>query len=368
MNLKLGCALAVLGVSCFTGTALAEAPKYEVGAGLSYFLFDDGMEVEDSLGGRLYGGTRIGEHWGLELVYDTVSTESEIFSDVDIDLDQYYLSGLYHFAIDKAVQPYASLSWGQGDIDVNGSEGSSTLTSLGLGLKWYLSENWLLRPSVNRFFATEGEDYTTLGLTLGYAWGGAPAPAKPKAPADSDKDGVIDSADQCPATPPGVSVDGVGCELDSDGDGVVDSVDACSGTAARLKVDTKGCPIKLTESVSIDLKVNFDSNSDVVKADYFSEIRKVADFLAQYEGTSVVIEGHTDSSGSAAYNKSLSKRRADSVAKVLITQFNIAPSRVTSVGYGEEQPIADESTKEGRLANRRVVAKVSTTVESMQQR
>jgi len=369
MTIKLSCMVAAMGAICLSGVAVAETSKYEVGAGLAHFMFEDDA-LEDDLGFRLYGGTRIGDHWGLELVYDKVGTEIKD-AKLDADLAQYYLSALYHFSVEKNVQPYLSLGWGQGETEVGNFTGESTATNIGLGIKWYLAENWILRPSVNRFFNTEGDDdHTTLGLTLAYAWGGGGAvkPAKPSAPLDSDKDGVKDSVDRCPNTAAGLTVDSTGCEVDSDGDGVVDSADNCPNTAARLKVDSKGCPVTLAETVSIDLKVNFDSNSDVVKPTYFNEISRVADFLAQYEGTQVVIEGHTDSSGSAAYNKALSKRRADSVANVLVTQFNIAPSRVTSIGYGEEQPIADESTREGRLANRRVVAKVSTTVKSMQQR
>jgi len=94
----------------------------------------------------------------------------------------------------------------------------------------------------------------------------------------------------------------------------------------------------------------------------------VAEFLQQYVGTSVVIEGHTDTSGSASYNKNLSQRRADAVAAVLVQQMGVSQARVSAMGYGEEQPIADESTATGREANRRVVAKVSAKVESMEEK
>ena len=185
---------------------------------------------------------------------------------------------------------------------------------------------------------------------------------------DSDMDGVQDGMDACPNTPAGVKVDAKGCALDSDKDGVADHKDSCPDTAMQLKVDTKGCPVQLSEAVSIDLKVNFDSNSSVVKSDYFAEIRKVADFMAQYENSVVVIEGHTDTRGAAAYNKSLSQKRANAVAAVLVSEMGVAQRRVTAVGYGEEQPIADESTREGLIANRRVVAKVSASVTKLEQK
>lgn len=361
-------------VSCAATSALAEAPKYEVGGGVSYFVFEDKFSYpmpEDDIGYRFYGGMRLGEHWGLELTYDGLSTETSMVG-LDMDVDQYYISGLYHFAVDSAVQPYLSLGWGEGSFELEDLDSSeeSTATNFGLGFKWYMAKNWILRPSLNYFVNTEfDKNHMTYGLTLSYAWGGG-ASQKPVqqvalARADKDKDGVEDSADRCPNTLPGMMVDAKGCARDTDGDGVFDMSDKCPDTAAKLKVDASGCPIKLSETVSIDLKVNFDSNSDVVKPEYYGEIRRVANFLAQYKGTVVEIQGHTDSSGSAAYNKNLSQRRADAVARVLVEQIGVSDGRVTAKGYGEEQPIASEATREGRMANRRVVAKVSTQIEKM---
>jgi len=75
-----------------------------------------------------------------------------------------------------------------------------------------------------------------------------------------------------------------------------------------------------------------------------------------------VVEGHADSNGAAAYNKQLSQRRADSVRNALIRDYNIAENRLSAVGYGEERPIADNRTADGRRANRRVVAVMQAEV------
>lgn len=350
---------------------LAEQKGVELGAGITYFLFEDGFDVKDDLGYRVFGGYRFNDRWGLELVYDGVETETDSLG-LDFSVDQLYINALYHFNVDSSWQPYISLGWGETEFELLNFKNKTTATNLGFGVKWYMTDNWVLRPSANYFVDTEFDDnHATVGLTLSYVFGGGSKPAKAAAPvaaavADSDKDGVADTYDKCLATPPGVEVDSKGCPLDSDSDGVFDYEDACADTDTRLSVDTKGCPIALKETISIDLSVKFDSNSDVVKPQYYAEIQKVADFLSEYNNTAVEIEGHTDTSGSAAYNKSLSQRRADSVARVLTSQMGIASRRVTSVGYGEERPIADESTPEGRLANRRVVAKVSAVVETLQ--
>jgi len=198
------------------------------------------------------------------------------------------------------------------------------------------------------------------------------APAKPKAvvpapvkAADSDNDGVVDASDQCLATPAGVEVDVVGCEVDSDGDGVVDSKDSCANTQAGAKVNESGCYIVLKEAKQIDMNVKFASGSTVVPNEYFNEVFRVASFMQQYPNTSVTVEGHTDSQGAAAFNKSLSQKRADAIAALLVKKYGISDTRVNAIGYGEEQPIATNATRDGRATNRRVVAVIKTTVEKI---
>ena len=85
-----------------------------------------------------------------------------------------------------------------------------------------------------------------------------------------------------------------------------------------------------------------------------TRIAEMGEFLQRHPDISIRVEGHTDDSGPAAYNKSLSQRRADAVRTVLIEQYNIDGSRVEAVGVGEEDPIADNSTLPGRKQNRRV--------------
>ncbi|MFK5925575.1 MAG: OmpA family protein [Desulfuromusa sp.] len=177
----------------------------------------------------------------------------------------------------------------------------------------------------------------------------APAP-KPVVvpPRDSDGDGVIDAMDKCPNTPKGAPVDRFGCSLDSDGDGVFDYLDQCPGTPAGVSVDVYGCPTKLT------LHINFGHDSTKVGPEFNSEIAKAAQCINDYPGNAVIIEGHTDSSGSAKYNQELSQRRADAVKNRLMEKFNVKESRMITQGFGESKPIADNKSKGGRALNRRV--------------
>ena len=88
-----------------------------------------------------------------------------------------------------------------------------------------------------------------------------------------------------------------------------------------------------------------------------AEVEGVANVLAQNPGLRIEVSGYTDSSGAAAYNQSLSERRAQEVEKVLIEQ-GVDASRLEAKGYGEENPAADNGTSKGRALNRRIEFKV----------
>jgi len=117
----------------------------------------------------------------------------------------------------------------------------------------------------------------------------------------------------------------------------------------NAKVERVGEGIKIT----FDSGILFDTNSATLRPVSLSEVDKLAATLLKYPDTNVLVEGHTDSSGSDAINQPLSERRAQAVANETIAK-GVAASRVTTQGYGSTQPIADNSTAEGKQANRRV--------------
>ncbi len=122
-------------------------------------------------------------------------------------------------------------------------------------------------------------------------------------------------------------------------------------------------PEPAAEPVRVELDVKFDFDRAVVRPESYNDIENLADFMKQYQQTSTVLEGHTDSVGTDAYNQRLSERRAQAVREVLVNQYGVAGSRVDSVGYGESRPVADNSTEEGRAINRRVEAEVEARPE-----
>jgi len=100
--------------------------------------------------------------------------------------------------------------------------------------------------------------------------------------------------------------------------------------------------------------VLFDTDSSTLKPGGYQEINRAAEVLNQFPETRLMVAGHTDSDGPEAYNQALSERRAESVRNALVAQ-GVAPGRINTLGYGETQPIADNSTAAGKQLNRRVV-------------
>jgi outer membrane protein OmpA-like peptidoglycan-associated protein len=175
-------------------------------------------------------------------------------------------------------------------------------------------------------------------------------------PTDSDGDGVCDGIDRCPNTPKGCVVDAYGCPIDSDGDGVCDGIDKCPGTPAGTKVDATGCPLPppFMPTATLVLKgVNFDSDKAHLTPESLTILDGVATGLKDWPDIRVEIGGHCDSSGGHAHNMKLSDERANAVYQYLLSK-GIAANRMTTKGYGETKPIADNKTAEGRALNRRV--------------
>jgi outer membrane protein OmpA-like peptidoglycan-associated protein len=104
----------------------------------------------------------------------------------------------------------------------------------------------------------------------------------------------------------------------------------------------------------LTLHVNFDFDKSVIRKTDDAELQQAVDFLKKYPGYQISIEGHTDSIGTDKYNQALSERRAAAAKAYLLKQGVVDSQRITSVGYGESRPIADNKTKQGRFENRRV--------------
>lgn len=236
-------------------------------------------------------------------------------------------------------RPFAGLGYSYTDIDVDGAPSSKTEDAIYLegGFQRMMTKRFVFEAGIRA--RTEVED----GYVDGQAFAGVQFLFNRSYP-ERPKDTLSKRPE--PVEPP----------KDSDGDGVVDPRDLCPGTPKGALVDSDGCAKELTKEIKETLYVEFDLDGTDVKPGYFDEIGRLADLMTQYPTSRMLLEGHTDSTGSARYNQNLSQSRADSVMKVLVKEFDISSERISTTGMGESQPIADNATDEGRAQNRRVEA------------
>ena len=132
----------------------------------------------------------------------------------------------------------------------------------------------------------------------------------------------------------------------------------------QLREQTAGSGVDVTPTdngqailVNLPEGVTFDVGSYSLKPEFRATLDKVAESLKQYPDSLIDVYGHTDSTGSDAYNQTLSENRARTVANYLQMQ-GVNAARIRSQGYGETMPVADNATEEGRRKNRRVEIKI----------
>jgi len=302
-------------------------------------IFDSARDFKNN--GNLFGGS-IGyfltDDVELRLGYDEVhNARGE--DGRNIKGSNTALDALYHFNnAGDSLRPYVSAGFSDQSIGQTGRGGrnGSTFANVGGGAKYYFTENFYARAGVEaQYNIDQGDTEWAPSVGIGMNFGGSTKQAE-------STSAVEPVAEVC---------------ADSDNDGVCDNVDKCPDTAANVTVDADGCPA-VAEVVRVELDVKFDFDKSIVKEESYGDIKNLADFMKQYPQTGTVVEGHTDSVGTDAYNQGLSERRANAVKDVLVNQYGVEDSRVKTVGHGEGRPVADNASDAGRAVNRRVEAEV----------
>ncbi len=149
------------------------------------------------------------------------------------------------------------------------------------------------------------------------------------------------------------------------GAGVGHMMDKQEAEMRQALADSEAAAVRREgELLAITLKgdVSFDLDSDVVRPGLYNELDRIAQIMVKYPQTSILVEGHTDSTGSEAYNQQLSERRASGVKNHLV-QRGVETSRVNVLGYGESRPVVTNATPEGRQMNRRVEIRINPTAQ-----
>jgi len=390
----------VMTLAATSAYAQVKAGSVHISPTIGMYKFEGNEDMKDGMAVGLRAGYNFTKYIGVEGFAHYAATEMKTADSTygnKLNFLGYGVEGIFNILPDKSLVPFLAI--GVGGVHYSGNTDATTenkynkiAADYGAGIKYFLTDNFALRADVRHvipFGDMHNNLLATVGVTL--AFGGAkktvapaaepapapaPAPVVKSEPIDSDKDGVPDDLDKCPGTPAGVAVDKDGCPLDSDKDGVPDYLDKCPGTPEGVKVDKDGCPPpvvqqakpqaaaapEIIEKGRTTLKVLFDTNKDVIKKNSFKDVDNLISVMKNHPELNVVIEGHTDNVGSAAYNKKLSQKRADAVKKYMVNKGGIDAKRITAEGFGLEKPIADNATKAGKAKNRRVEAAVDYVI------
>lgn len=336
-------------------------------------LTDSDREIDDAAAFTLAAGFEVHARWNVEL--NLFRGHFDRDAGGDLDLDAVGINALRVFRRDEPIAPYALLGIGAQRADANpGDSSTDAYGDVGGGLLTTFRRSQdtgralsLRLDARARYDRADGDDRVDylIGLGLQYAFGGSraqpkaepttPLPAVPSQPTDGDRDGVPDQHDRCLDTPPGQPVGADGCEpdTDADDDAVTNEVDNCPNTPRGTRVDARGC--ELRDEIRLPL-VTFEYGSDRLEPDASATLDEAAATLRLNPDLRVEVAGHTDARGSDPYNLDLSQRRAETVRRYLLDKG--VTNALTARGYGERDPISDNTTDAGRAENRRVVLRI----------
>ncbi len=310
----------------------------------SFVLTDSNRNTNDGWGGGLAVGKMLNEYFNVELKgfyqdYGKISTPNS----GNVNMAGGTADLQYYFFRDK-FSPYAVLGAGVANTSSPNVDHIGFIGEAGVGFTYEICEGFFLRNDVryryNNNFSnndnhTDGEDFHDMTVNVGFV-----IPLGEKAEKPQPKIELPVAVRPTPA--PDCST------RDDDHDGINNCLDQCPGTIVGAKVDTQGCPI------SLDIKgVQFKFDSAELTSNAKIILDGVAASLIAYpQKNDLDVQGHTSSEGTDQYNKNLSQKRSLSVAVYL--KLKGVSNKLTAHGYGENHPITENTTEEGRSRNRRV--------------
>lgn len=323
------------GVSTLAQADQHQDDRWYVAPFASYIRPGGDRDAKDGWGGGMGVGKIINEHFNVELkgFYQGLSSETRN--------GRWDMTGgtadLQYFISRGKFSPYGVVGLGAMNTSTNHDSGVGFIGEAGAGFTYELHDNFLLRSDVryrynNNFNANlqpGTNEFHDMTVNLGFV---VPFGAKP---ASAAKFAVPVAAASCST-------------LDADSDGVSNCDDKCTGTIPGSKVDANGCPI------SLELKgVQFKHDSAELTPNAKIILDGVANSLIAFpQKNDIEVHGHTSSEGSNAHNMKLSQRRSQSVVDYL--KLRGVTNRLYAKGFGEDLPVADNSTEAGKSQNRRV--------------
>lgn len=304
-----------------------------VGGSLTGYYLDSSRffgGAKDSVVGGLNLGYRFANDWALEIgAGNDIDGEDLATAKLDMyywlgeaDPDStawrpFWVAGISYFDLDD--QPGTPEP-----LDLGGEEGHTWQAGLGFGMSKMFTDHLEFRSDLRALYKVRDDKNNAvdgaLNLAVNYYFAGPkPAPVVQAAPAPAP-------APQPVAAPP--------------------------------------APAPEKRTITVKLKVEFEFDKAVVRNIYGDELEAIANAMKAHGDIDLALEGHTDAIGTDAYNQGLSERRVQAVKARLVQDYGIPAARISTVGYGESRPIADNASDEGRQRNRRVIGEL-TYVEVM---
>ncbi len=326
------------------------------------------IDIDDSdYAFSLMAGYQYNTYWALEGSYINLGKRSVDFSGSTEDLDAFY-NNVEHIYLQSASGLSVAVvgSWPvyedfklsgklgywhwKGDYstyDANNAVGSDTIKGndlwFGAELNYRLNEPTQLYLSAERF-NLDRDTNNVFSLGVRYYFDGSSSATVTPAPA------IIPTIDSTPekvaviVTPP----------KDDDKDGVLDTQDACVNSNPLHQVDATGCTVMEKQEFNFSLTIHYANDSSDIPSSYDDKLQVLADFINEYNVKQLNVYGHTSAPGSRSYNQRLSQKRAESVSKALVEQFNINSQIIKAIGQGETELNNKENTEAAHNANRRI--------------
>ncbi|MFT7684309.1 MAG: outer membrane protein OmpA-like peptidoglycan-associated protein [Moritella dasanensis] len=350
-------ASSMLSVSLYASAEVWDEMDLYVGAGIGqsdlspYHVENQGFSIDDDWqqAWKITGGLDVNDYLSVEGYYSDLgnigltpsASVGYRMAGADVIL-HYWAKG--EERMQGSIALYAKVGANETDAYSTGNVAENDDLRMifgGLGAELYLPQKF----SVRFEFESYNADASLFSLNLVKRFG-----FKSKKVAQKEFVAMVQTL---PETASGPSI----VVLDSDLDGLLDDDDQCPYTPKGMSVDNVGCATFIGEVSDLIANVQFETNSSSLTEAGKVALNEIADMLVSYAAIDIEVQAHSDNTGSSAYNQILSQKRAASVVKYL-DEKSIVQSRLTSLGFGEENPIADNNTSEGRAKNRRVEFKL----------